>query len=128
MKPLDLASTFVVLEPDRSAVPVAVTPTIWQDLDRDFGSFKGRALVSCFSFDCDWETWEMHPAGDEVVCCVDGSMTLHQQLPGGGEKTVHLGPGDYAINPPGAWHTADCDAPVTAFFITPGWGTQHRPR
>jgi mannose-6-phosphate isomerase-like protein (cupin superfamily) len=88
---------------------------------------EGR-LVSLFRFDAPWTSWEMHPAGDEVVCCVEGSMTLHQQLPGGGEKTIHLGPGDYAINPPGAWHTADCEEPVTAFFITAGWGTEHRPR
>ena len=55
-------------------------------------------------------------------------MTLHQQFPGGGEKTIHLGPGDYAINPPGTWHTADCDGSVLALFITAGWGTQNRPR
>ena len=88
---------------------------------------EGR-LVSLYRFDESWTSWEMHPAGGEVVCCIDGSMTLHQQLAGGGEKTFHLGPGDYAINPPGAWHTADCDEPVTALFITAGWGTTHRPR
>jgi quercetin dioxygenase-like cupin family protein len=88
---------------------------------------EGR-LVSLFRFEESWTSWEMHPAGDEVVCCLTGSMTLHQQLLRGGEKTLHLGPGDYAINPPGAWHTADCDGPVTALFITAGWGTEHRPR
>ena len=88
---------------------------------------EGR-LVSLYRFEESWTSWEMHPAGEEVVCCIEGTMTLHQQLPGGGEHTAHLGPGDYAINPAGAWHTADCEEPVTALFITPGWGTQHRPR
>jgi len=88
---------------------------------------EGR-LVSLYRFEESWTSWEMHPAGGEVVCCIEGSMTLHQQLAGGGEKTFRLGPGDYAINPPGAWHTADCDGPVTALFITAGWGTTHRPR
>jgi hypothetical protein len=55
-------------------------------------------------------------------------MTLHQQLADGSESTVTLGPGEYAINPPGAWHTADIDGEATALFITPGLGTQHRPR
>ena len=41
---------------------------------------------------------------------------------------IHLGPGDYAINPRGAWHTADADEPVVALFITPGEGTQNRQR
>ena len=42
--------------------------------------------------------------------------------------TIHLGPGDYAINPPGVWHTADVDGTALALFITVGEGTTHRPR
>ena len=42
--------------------------------------------------------------------------------------TVTLGPGDYAINPPGAWHTADVEEEAAALFITAGLGTEHRPR
>jgi quercetin dioxygenase-like cupin family protein len=41
---------------------------------------------------------------------------------------VSLQPGEYAINPPGAWHTADVDGRATALFVTAGMGTQHRPR
>ena len=37
-------------------------------------------------------------------------------------------PGEYAINGPGVWHTADVDDEATALFITTGWGTEHRPR
>ena len=55
-------------------------------------------------------------------------MTLHQELPNGGRETYELGPGEYAINPRGAWHTADADEPVVALFITAGKGTTHRPR
>ena len=36
--------------------------------------------------------------------------------------------GEYAINPPGTWHTADVEASATALFITAGEGTDHRPR
>jgi quercetin dioxygenase-like cupin family protein len=55
-------------------------------------------------------------------------MTLHQELPDGTEQSLELGPGDYAINPRGAWHTADAEEPVVALFITPGKDTTHRPR
>ncbi|VXC65748.1 Cupin [Sphingomonas sp. AX6] len=88
---------------------------------------KGR-LVSLYRFDADWESWEMHPAGDELVVCVDGEMTLHQELADGKVETVTLGPGDYAINPPGVWHTADVAGEATALFVTAGMGTEHRPR
>lgn len=90
---------------------------------------EGR-LVSQWDFTQSWDSWEMHPAGDEVVICVSGQITLVQQ--GDGEKNhfVTLQPGDYAINQAGVWHTADI-APgqeARCIFITAGLGTQHRPR
>ena len=88
---------------------------------------EGR-LVSMYRFTEDWTSWEMHPAGAEVVVCIAGAMTLHQEMADGTKATVTLGPGDYAINPPGAWHTADVAGEATGVFITAGWGTEHRPR
>jgi mannose-6-phosphate isomerase-like protein (cupin superfamily) len=88
---------------------------------------EGR-LVTMYTFTQDWDVWEMHPKGAEVVICVAGAMTIHQELPDGSKATVALGPGDYAINPPGAWHTADVPESATAVFVTAGWGTEHRPR
>lgn len=88
---------------------------------------EGR-LVSMYDFTQSWDSWEMHPAGHEVVICTAGSMTLTQEYPDGRIATVTLGPGDYAINPPGVWHTADIESPASAIFITAGEGTQHRAR
>lgn len=88
---------------------------------------EGR-LVSMYTFDADWDVWEMHPKGTEVVLCVEGGMTLHQEHPGGRAESVTLGNGEYGINPPGVWHTADIDGSATAVFITAGEGTEHRPR
>ena len=88
---------------------------------------EGR-IVALYRFEEPWTSWEVHPAGDEVVCCLQGHMTLHQQLPDGTERSIDLGPGEYAVNPPGAWHTADTNEPVVALFITAGKGTENRPR
>jgi len=85
-------------------------------------------LVSMHSFDEPWDTWEVHPHGSEVVLCVAGSMTLHQEHPDGSANTVELQPGEYAVNAPGVWHTADVEGRATALFITAGLGTEHRPR
>jgi quercetin dioxygenase-like cupin family protein len=87
---------------------------------------EGR-LVSMYTFDESWSTWEMHPDGDELVLCVDGQLTLHQEIDGS-RRTVTLRRGEAVVNPPGAWHTADVDTPATALFITAGRGTQIRPR
>ena len=88
---------------------------------------EGR-IVSLFRFEESWTSWEMHPSGEEVVCCLQGHMTLHQELPDGAEQSWELSPGEYAINPRGAWHTADAEEPVVALFITAGKGTTHRSR
>ena len=85
-------------------------------------------LVASYTFTESWPMWEMHPNGAEVVICAAGSMTLHQELADGTRHTVTLRPGHYAINPPGAWHTADIHGEASAVFITAGIGTQHRAR
>lgn len=85
-------------------------------------------MVAMHSFSAPWAMWEMHPEGSEVVLCTAGTMTLHQEHPDGHVSVVTLGPGDYAINDPGVWHTADVEEEATAVFITAGKGTQHRPR
>lgn len=85
-------------------------------------------MVAMHSFSSSWPMWEMHPEGSEVVLCTAGAMTLHQEYPDGRTESVTLGPGEYAINDPGVWHTADVEAEATALFITAGKGTQHKPR
>ncbi len=87
---------------------------------------EGR-LVSMHTFDAPWDVWEMHPQGGEVVVCTAGALTLLQEVDGREVRTT-LGPGEYAINAPGTWHTADVETSATALFITAGVGTQHRPR
>lgn len=73
--------------------------------------------------------WERHPSGDEVVICLSGRMTVIREVDGQ-QDPVELGPGDAMINPRGIWHTVDVDADESARFmtITPGVGTEHRPR
>jgi len=87
---------------------------------------EGR-LLAMHTFDAPWTSWECHPEGAEVVLVTAGRLTLIQDVDGG-ERRIELGPGEYALNPPGVWHTADAEAPVTAVFVTCGEGTTHRPR
>lgn len=90
---------------------------------------EGRVVMQ-HRFSESWGMWEVHPLGAEVVLCVDGRVTLIQQDDAGGETRVALETGDYAINPPGVWHTADIAPGETAncVFITAGAGTDHKPR
>jgi hypothetical protein len=87
---------------------------------------EGR-LVTIHSFDEPWDNWEVHPEGHELVLCLEGRITLHQERDGQVTQ-VTLEPYQAATNDPGVWHTADVDGRATALFITAGKGTSHRPR
>lgn len=88
---------------------------------------EGR-LVSQHTFTDGWDSWEMHPKGEEVVICTAGSMDLTQEFPDGSRQTTRLMAGEFAVNPRGVWHIADVEESATAIFITAGEGTEHRPR
>jgi mannose-6-phosphate isomerase-like protein (cupin superfamily) len=124
---LDLSSTFVVLEPDQSAALIEVTPTVFEELDRRFDGFKGRVLISSFSFDSDWVSWEMHPVGDEVVCLLSGDVTMVLDRHGVEEAICLREPGSYIVVPKGTWHTARTSVPSKMLFVTPGQGTENKP-
>jgi len=95
---------------------------------RHIGDGAEGRLVTMHSFSQDWNSWEMHPEGEEVVVCLDGAITLIQEDAQGAQRKIRLGAGDYAINPRGVWHTANVAQSARALFITAGWGTQVRER
>lgn len=97
-------------------------------LKRHGGDGAEGRLVSMHTFTESWDSWEMHPDGAELVLCTAGEMTLLLEMPDGSRGEVTLTAGEYAINAPGVWHTADVKDTATAVFVTAGQGTQHRPR
>jgi quercetin dioxygenase-like cupin family protein len=128
---IDLTATPVHLAPGSKALAVegfgwdAGALEAYADAVAGDGA-EGR-LVMVFDGSQSWDVWECHPAGDEVVVCLSGRMTLIQETDGGHEP-IELGPCEAAINPAGVWHTADVHEPVRFLTITPGLGTEHRPR
>jgi uncharacterized cupin superfamily protein len=119
-------STFVVLAENGDAIPVAVSDRFYADLEHQFGDFKGKRLISHYTFEQDWNSWEMHPGGDEFVCLLSGQVDFVLQQ-NGIDSLVSLNtPGDYILVPRGIWHTAKVHSSSSLLFITPGENTQHR--
>lgn len=87
---------------------------------------EGR-MVIIFDAEGSWTSWERHPAGDELVVCLAGRITMIRDVDGQPEP-VELRPGEAMINPASVWHTADIEGPARILTITPGIGTEHRPR
>ena len=123
--PHDLNKMLFIFGPDGGGTVKADGPDFYQELDTEFNGFAGHTLISHFSFDEPWSTWEMHPKGDEFVYLLKGD-TDFVILQDGREETIRIHvPGDYVVVPRGAWHTARPYAPTTMIFITPGEGTRN---
>jgi len=122
----DLVDTYVQLSDGPTALAVEVDDDFWDKIESRPELHGGR-LVGVFHNAADWSVWEMHPAGDEVVCLLSGvvDVVLDED---GGERVVPLGAGDTCIVPRGVWHTANVRTAGDTLHITRGAGTQHRGR
>ena len=124
-----LPDTFVHLGHDARAVPIEVTDSFWPDLIAGKWDHLGPGrLVSFSEFRESWDSWEAHPAGEELVCLFSGRMELLLDEEGRERRVALREPGDFTLVPRGAWHTADVELPSRVLFVTPGEGTTHRPR
>src|SRR5215210_7201627 len=101
----DLADTYVQLADGPAAVAVEVDEEFWAKLESRPQLHGGR-LVGVFHNAAEWSVWEMHPAGDEVVCLLSGSVDVVLDEDGG-ERLVQLRAGNTCIVPRGVWHTAN---------------------
>jgi quercetin dioxygenase-like cupin family protein len=127
-EPRSLFSTFLRLRPDVSIEQLDGGETFWPRLMQgELGDFRNEYLVTTFSCDSDWQGWEMHPNGDEIVCLLSGEATFLLETADGLRELKLSRGGDYAFVPRGTWHTAKTGVPTTMLFITAGEGTQHRP-
>jgi mannose-6-phosphate isomerase-like protein (cupin superfamily) len=125
--PYKAVETYVHLGPDGITVPLQVTSTFWEQLTSGAFSHLGPGrLVSTYEFKENWSTWEKHPAGEELVVLLAG--TLDFILDGREENVLLTTPGQFLIVPRDTWHTANVAQRALALFVTPGEGTEHRPR
>jgi mannose-6-phosphate isomerase-like protein (cupin superfamily) len=128
--PFDLSKTFIHL-----GLGVTATPLPDFEWSQTFMEAYGTStasdgdegrLVCVVEQDATWDSWERHPAGEEVVYLISGRVDVIQELDDG-ERVVELHPGEAMVNPPNVWHTAHVHEPGAALFITPGRGTEHKP-
>jgi mannose-6-phosphate isomerase-like protein (cupin superfamily) len=125
-KGFDLASTYLAVADGPDVRRVEVGPDFWQTIEQRTDLDEAR-LVGVFRYEKDWDSWEVHPAGDEVVVLLAGAVDLVLEEPAG-ERIVALRDREACIVPRGVWHTANVLTPAEALHITRGAGTRNRPR
>ena len=127
----DLSSTDVHLGRGSRAIPVPDFEWTPEFLARyvaehEADGAEGRLVMMGWS-DASWTTWERHPTGEELVVVISGRLTLIQEIDGA-EHRIEMREGEAIVNPRNVWHTSDIDEPCRTLFVTPGLGTDHRPR
>lgn len=129
--PIDLSTTPLHLGLGSRARPIrgfAFDPAVLQAYGEAVASDggEGRMLI-IIDEEGPGDHWESHPSGDEVIVCLDGTVTVTRDHEGTTEQVV-LEPGRATINLAGVWHTVDAHGTARILTITPGLGTQHRQR
>lgn len=125
----DLLSTYIHLKDEGNAVPVEVKDDFWNQIDSRDDLHDGRLLCTLQLTET-FPTWEMHPAGDEILYLLSGAIEVvlegaSQDDPE--EQRVELHDRAACIVPQGRWHQIIVHRPSEVLFITPSKGTQHRP-
>lgn len=122
---LDPQQTYVHLADDGQARTIPADG-FWQLPPSESATFDKGWLVSEFSFTEDWQSWEMHPHGDEIVYLLSGALDLLLER-GGKVDTIALSGSGAVVVPRGVWHTAKVRQPSRMLHLTRGEGTEHRP-
>jgi len=130
----DLTDTYVFLQDGGRAPTIDVTETFWRDLVSATPTSPGAALVAngagwltaVYRFERDTPTWEMHPAGDEVLVLLSGAIDVVLEV-AGTNRLVELRERAACLVPRGTWHRQVVRTPGHELAITYGKGTQHRP-
>jgi mannose-6-phosphate isomerase-like protein (cupin superfamily) len=120
-KPFTLDATYCICDPTRAPSRWKAGAGIAERRDLDRGRLMGKTVQTK-----DWDDWERHPAGDEILILLSGELELVLEMPDGEQRAV-LQAGETFVVPRGVWHRGIVRQPGQLMFITPGGGTEHRP-
>lgn len=120
----DMKSTYIHLARS-GAREIEIGETFWPDLISGKAHYPGRLMMT-FPMTEDFPHWERHPAGEEVIVMLSGSMDVILDE-AGGPRTVRLETGQAMLVPKNVWHRGIVIEPGEALFVTEGEGTDHRP-
>lgn len=122
----NIQNEFIVHSQNKDAFIEKNDNTLYERIGQKYEGFRGHDLIAGYEFTSDWNTWEVHPKGDEIVLLLSGKITFLLRLPDGEESITLDEPGSYIIVPKGIWHTAKINVKSKLLFITPGEGTQNK--
>lgn len=130
----DLTRTYVFLRDGGEAPKIEVSDGFWRDLmsgnpsspDASLVAHGSGWLTAVYRFERDTPSWEMHPAGDELLVLLSGAIDVVLETARGAD-VVELREGTSLVVPRGTWHKQIVRSPARELAVTYGKGTQHKP-
>ena len=123
-EPFQLDETYAHLGRDGTGALHDVKDDFWPRLMSGELVLNGW-LATSYVMTGDTPHWEMHPSGEELICCLSGAAQLVIEEDAV-ERTVAVGPGDTILMPRGAWHRFVVPREAKFLVVTFGEGTEHR--
>jgi mannose-6-phosphate isomerase-like protein (cupin superfamily) len=122
---IDPQHTYVHLANNGDAATLP-SDTFWGLPEAELARYGQGWLITEYTFNEDWPTWEMHPHGDEFVYLLSGAVELLLEQ-ADGVASVRLTRSGAVVVPRGVWHTARISAPARMLHVTRGDATLTRP-
>ncbi|QTD98398.1 cupin domain-containing protein [Streptomyces cyanogenus] len=122
---IDLFSSALQFRPDGDVRAAARRMT-----DGDPGVWQIATFHVETDADVHADHWEIHPDGEEAVCCLSGGVRLYVRPldADAPEEMVRLRPGTAVIVPRNRWHRLELDAPSDLMSITRRTGSRQERR
>ena len=122
----DLTQNYALLKQNGAIEIFEGGESFWSLPPEKFVEIGESWLITEFDFDEDWQTWEMHPDGEEIVYLLNGAMNLTLEKDGD-LQTLELRNKGLVIIPRNTWHMAKVLEPSKMLVITFGKDTQVKP-
>ena len=125
---VDLMATYIVIS-ENAATAFEGGESFWQRLaqaDPELAAADGGWLISNYRLNRSWDKWEMHPKGDEIVSCQQGTCEFVLDTDDG-PAILTMTPGKAVVIPKGTWHTVKVANKAELLHITYGSGTTFKP-
>ncbi len=121
----DLMQTYLSLKKSGEIEKLEGGDKFWSKSGEELDKLGEDWLITEFSFDEDWKSWEMHPNGEEIVYLLSGAMDLILEK-NENRETIELREKGLVVIPRQTWHTAKVLKPSKMLIITLGKETQIR--
>ncbi len=125
LDPIDLSQTYTLLHPTGDVEKVKGGDQFWKTPRLNHDRIGTHWLFSEHYYANDWEEWKMHPAGDEIIYLLDGSIDViidQAKL----TNTIKLRTNGVVTIPRQNWYTVKVYSPCHILNISRELNTKHR--